>query len=121
MNDKQKKIQQYLRSIKSSRREMEMAKERCRTYEMIYDGQGSEYAKLKAEMKNKQDLLIDYIDDAQKLIDRLPDVAEREVLSLYYVDCLTMAQIADKMFYQENTVWIKHSKALQHLSDIINQ
>lgn len=121
MNDKQKKVQKYLKTIKSSRREVEMAKERCKTYESIYDGKGAEFKKLRNAMKEKQSMLIGHIADAQDLIDKLPDVAEREVLSLYYVDCLTMAQIADKMFYQENTVWIKHSKALQHLSDIINQ
>ena len=118
MNDKQKEIQRYLKSIKASRRDVELAKERCRTYELIYDGKGAEYKRLKAEIKDKQDDLISHIDRAQKLIDKLPDVAEREVLSLYYVDCLTMPQIADKMFYRENTLWIKHSKALQHLFEI---
>lgn len=118
MNEKQKEIRKYLKSIKSSRRELEMLKERYRTIDSIYDGKGAEYKRIKADVVNKQNALIGHIVDVQKMIDRLPDDAEREVLSLYYVDCLTMPQIADKMFYKENTLWIKHSKALQHLSDI---
>lgn len=121
MNQQQKEIQLYLKNIKPARREIELYKERCKTYSLIYDSNGAEFKKLEKDIKQKQKELITYIGKAQELIDKLPDITERSVLSLYYVDCLTMSEIADRMFYQENTMWIKHSKALQHLSDIINQ
>lgn len=121
MNAQQKEIQSYLKNIKTARREIELHKERCKTYSLIYDSKGSEFKQLERDIKEKQKSLILYISEAQGMIDKLPDITERSVLSLYYVDCLTMHEIADRMFYQENTMWIKHGKALQHLSDIINQ
>lgn len=119
MNTQQKEVQAYLKNIKPARREIELYKERRKTYELIYDGKGAEFKKLEKDIMQKQKDLITYIGKAQELIDKLPDTTERSILSLYYVDCLTMSEIADRMFYQENTMWRKHGKALQHLSDII--
>lgn len=118
MNQQQKEIQAYLKRIKPARRAIEIYKERCKTYNLIYDSKGSEYRRLEKDIKAKQKELINDIEKAQEFIDLLPDMTERSVLSLYYIDCLTMPEIAERMMYQENTMWIKHSKALQHLSDI---
>ena len=119
MNERQKEMQTYLKKIKPARREIELCKARRKTYDLIYDGVGEECERLQAELEAKQTKLVNYISTIQADINRLPDSAERSVLSLYYVDCLTMQEIADKLFYVENTVWKKHARALQHLADIL--
>lgn len=113
MNDMQKELQKKLKSVKGMRQDLEMLKERCKTYESICAG--NELAKYKKELTQRRKELLNCIDTIQDEINRLDDNIERNVLSMYYIDCLQMPDIAEKMFYSEQWLWTKHRSALNHL------
>lgn len=111
-------IQEKLKKIRDSRREFEVLRERHETYSKLYGDNGKEARELKKELSDKRRALINQIHDAQDMIDKLQDISERSTLSLYYIDCLPMAVVAERLFYTERSVWGKHRTALMNLARI---
>lgn len=112
---KKSEIQENLKRIRDSRRELEVIKARFDTYQQMY-GDSNLTKSLNKELKEKKCKIQAEIAEAEGIINRLPNVSERCTLSLYYIDCLSMAEVADKLFYSERSVWGKHKSALTNLS-----
>lgn len=111
-------IQEKFKRVRDSRRELEAIKERYNTYSHIYGAGDSKLKVVNKSLKDKQNGLMSEIEEVQNMIDKLSNISERCTLSLYYIDCLPMSEVAERLFYTERAVWGKHKSALTKLSKL---
>lgn len=80
----------------------------------------AEVEEYKREMMIRVQRLTARRNTALKLISRLKNTQQRQVLFLYYLDpgLLTMQQVADKMVYSEREAWRKHNAAMDRLANV---
>lgn len=71
-----------------------------------------------AEVQKKWNTLITMRDQAQKLIDLLPDPGQRAILTEYYILALTWEKVAEEMGYTEQGVRKIRNKGIQNLNFI---
>jgi len=67
------------------------------------------------EIEHEARRLRKYLLQANKVISRLTDAKEREVLELYYLNGYGFQDIAERLFIGERTARRIHVKALEHV------
>ena len=105
--------QRYLNQVKKARMELNELEVRKNTYQSIGESVHSRRFK---EIEAKRKEVTTLMDEIQAEINTLEDELERAVLTLHYVDCKIMSEVAEKVYCAEITCWRKHKRALEKLT-----
>ncbi len=74
---------------------------------------------LEREINEDIDTLVDLQREIRQRIAEIPDEKQRTVLELRYINCLPFNEIADRMYYSPENIFILHQKGLKNLQCII--
>ena len=75
---------------------------------------------LEERITNEIDRFVDMREEVTKLIDSLTQSTEQDLLRYRYLCGLTWEQVAERMKYDNRTVYKIHGKALLHLEQLVD-
>jgi len=125
MTDRQREIQKMLgrnneidRHVRTLERLYEVSVERAN--KSVDKSVKKFYTALLVELRAAQNDLKTSVDNTQKMINRVPDKVQRDILMLYHVACISMDEVAYVIHYDRSTVWFKYKQALDTLATVLD-
>lgn len=125
MTDRQREIQKMLgrnneidRHVRTLERLYEVSVERAN--KSVDKSVKKFYTALLVELRAAQNDLKASVDNTQKMINRVPDKVQRDILMLYHVACISMDEVAYVVHYDRSIVWVKYKQALDALATVLD-
>ena len=125
MTDRQREIQKMLgrnneidRHVRTLERLYEVSVERAN--KSVDKSVKKFYTALLVELRAAQNDLKISVDNTQKMINRVPDKVQRDILMLYHVACISMDEVAYVVHYDRSIVWVKYKQALDALATVLD-
>ena len=125
MTDRQREIQKMLgrnneidRHVRTLERLYEVSVERAN--KSVDKSVKKFYTALLVELRAAQNDLKTSVDNTQKMINRVPDKVQRDILMLYHVACISMDEVAYVVHYDRSIVWVKYKQALDALATVLD-
>jgi len=125
MTDRQREIQKMLgrnneidRHVRTLERLYEVSVERAN--KSVDKSVKKFYTALLVELRAAQNDLKTSVDNTQKMINRVPDKVQRDILMLYHIACISMDEVAYVVHYDRSAVWVKYKQALDALATVLD-
>ncbi|HPY84850.1 MAG TPA: hypothetical protein PLS20_07425 [Ruminococcus flavefaciens] len=125
MTDRQREIQKMLgrnneidRHVRTLERLYEVSVERAN--KSVDKSVKKFYNALLVELRAAQNDLKTSVDNTQKMINRVPDKVQRDILMLYHIACISMDEVAYVVHYDRSAVWVKYKQALDALATVLD-
>ena len=83
--------------------------------EMVMD----DIVELSAQIEEDRASMEELLSNAYQIIKRMSDPNQRAVLEWYYIDCVTMEEAADKMYYSRRTIYNLRDQALEEFGRVM--
>lgn len=114
------------REIDATLQKLEAFESREKALQTI-DPDGDELPKLREYIRQSRARIEHNADELMKIegrifdmIDTLDTPQERQVLTYRYINGMSWREIAEKMYYAEDTLFDWHKRALKHLKSTVN-